>query len=82
MKKGLEQFVTGDNVEFLFDYYDEEGNLIKTEPYGDRLTIITDDRLNVSDDLLESGTELQYFGILTDVYQRELITEEIREQVN
>ena len=37
--------------------------------------------LTVSDELLPSGTEVQYFGVLTDVYQRELMTEEIREQV-
>ena len=81
MKKGLEQFETGDTIEFLFDFYDEEGTLIKTEPYGDKMHVITDDRLTVSDEMLEAGTELQYFGILTDVYQRELLTEEIREQV-
>ena len=81
MKKGLEQFETGDTVEFLFDFYDEEGQLIKTEPYGDKLHVITDEQMTVNDEMLESGTELQYFGVLTDVYQRELITEEIREQV-
>ena len=81
MKKGLEQFETGDTVEFLFDFYDEEGNLIKTDTYGNKLHVITDDMLTVEDELLPSGTEVQYFGILTDIYQRELMTEEIREQV-
>ena len=81
MKKGLEQFETGDNIEFLFDFYDEEGNLIKTGTYGNKLRVITDDMLTVSDELLPSGTEVQYFGVLTDIYQRELMTEEIREQV-
>ena len=81
MKKGLEQFETGDTIEFLFDYYDEEGNLIKNGTFGNKLRVITDDRLTVNDEPFEAGTELQYFGVLTDVYQRELITEEIREQV-
>lgn len=81
MKKGLEQFETGDTIEFVFDYYDEEGNLIKTGTYGNKLRIITEERLTVRDELFESGTVIQYFGVLTDVYQRELMTEEIVEQV-
>ena len=81
MKKGLEQFETGDTIEFLFDFYDEEGNLTKTGTYGNKLRVITDDMLTISDELLPAGTEVQYFEVLTDVYQRELMTEEIREQV-
>ena len=81
MKKGLEQFKPGDVVEFIFDFYDEEGNLLRTESYGSKLHIITDEHLAVRDELLESGTIVQYFGVLTDVYQRDLMTEEIREQV-
>ena len=81
MKKGLEPFETGDTIEFLFDFYDEEGNLIKTDSYGGKLHVITADGLTVKDELFDAGTEVQYFGVLTDVYQRELMTEEIREQV-
>ena len=81
MKKGLEQFETGDVIEFVFDFYDEEGNLIKTDTYGDKLHVITEDGLTVKDELLESGTVVHYFGVLTDVYQRDLMTEEIVEQV-
>jgi len=81
MRKGLEQFRSGDVIEFLFDFYDESGNLIKTEVYGDKLRVITDDRLTVKDELFESGTRIQYFGVLTDVYQRDLITEEIMGEV-
>ena len=81
MKKGLEQFETGDSIEFVFDFYDEEGNLIKTDTYGNKLYVVTEDMMTVSDELLESGTVVQYFGVLTDVYQRDLMTEEIREQV-
>ena len=81
MKKGLEQFETGDVLEFVFDFYDEEGQLRKTGTYGDKLRVITDERMTVKDEPFEAGTEIQYFGILTDVYQRDLMTEEIREQV-
>jgi len=81
MKKGYEQFETGDTIEFLFDFYDDEGNLVKTDTYGGKIRVITDDQLTVKDELLESGTIVQYFGVLTDVYQRELMTEEILEQV-
>ena len=81
MRKGLEQFVTGDTVEFVFDFYDEQGKLIKTGTYGDKMHVITEDQITVRDEMFKSGTVVSYFGILTDVYQRELITEEIREQV-
>ena len=81
MKKGLEHFETGDTIEFLFDFYDEEGNLIRTDTYGNKLHVITEDQMTVNDELLESGTIVQYFGVLTDIYQRELMTEEIVEQV-
>ncbi len=81
MRKGLEQFETGDTVEFIFDFYDEAGKLIKTDTYGDKMHVITEDEITVMDEMFKPGTVISYFGILTDVYQRELITEEIREQV-
>ena len=81
MKKGLEQFETGDTVEFVFDFYDEDGNLIKTGTYGNKFHVITDERITVKDELFESGTVFHYFGILKDVYQRDMMTEEIVEQV-
>lgn len=81
MKKGLEQLATGDKLEFLFDYYDEQGELKKTEVYGKPVTILTDETLSVSDEPMEAGTELEYYGVLTDVYQRQLMTEAIRETV-
>ena len=37
--------------------------------------------MTVRDEVFESGSVISYFGILTDVYQRDLMTEEIREQV-
>ena len=81
MKKGLEQFRTGDKIEFMFDIYDEEGELIGTEACGMPVTVLSDTHLSVKDDPVEAGTVLEYYGILTDVYQRELITEAIREEI-
>ena len=81
MKKGLEQFRTGDKIEFLFDIYDEEGKLKDTKVYGSPVHVVTDQILSVKDVPFEDGTELEYYGILTDVYQRELMTEAIREKV-
>ena len=65
----------------MFDIYDEEGKLTGTEAYGKPLTVVSDERLTVKEEPLEEGTVLEYYGILTDVYQRELMTEEIREEV-
>ena len=82
MKKGLEQFEAGDKIEFMFDVYDEEGKLIDTIAYGKPLTVLSDERLTVKDEPLEEGTVLEYYGVLTDVYQRELMTEAIREKID
>ena len=82
MRKGLEQFNTGDKIEFMFDIYDEEGKLTDTVSYGKTLTVVSDERLTVKDEPLEDGTVLEYYGVLTDVYQRELMTEAIREKIN
>ena len=77
MKKGLEQFDTGDTIDFVFDFYDENGELIKTGTYGNRLHIISEDYLVVKDEEFPSGTRVQFFGVLTDVFQRQMITEEL-----
>ena len=82
MKKGFEQFKTGDRIEFMFDVYDEDGTWKDTISYGKPLMIVSDGHLTVKDGQLDKGTELEYYGILTDVYQRELMTEAIREKVD
>ncbi len=74
MSKGMETFVPGDSIEFLFDYYDEEGKLTGTEPYGGRLIITKPENLKAEDKALPVG-DIQFLGVLTDVYQRELMTE-------
>ena len=56
--------------------------LIQGLAVGKTLTVLSDEHLTIKDDRLADGTELEYYGILTDVYQRELMTEAIREKVD
>lgn len=81
MKKGLEHLNTGDTIEFIFDYYDEEGERVKTAPYGGTVRIVSENTLSVKDQEFEPGTELKCYGILTDIYQRELMTEVINKTI-
>ena len=74
LEKGLETFKTGDSIEFLFDYYDEEGKFINTEAFGGPLLVTKKSNLEASDQMLPAG-DIQFLGVLTDVYQRELMTE-------
>ena len=74
MSKGMETFMPGDSIEFLFDYYDEEGKLVGTEAYGGRLLITKPENLKAEDRPLPDG-DIKFLGVLTDVYQRELMTE-------
>ena len=77
MQRGLKQFETGDSLEFMFDFYDIEGNYLRTEPYGGTLNILTDELLSISDKPFDRNAEVEYYGILTDVYQRDFMTEVI-----
>ena len=74
MKKGSQTLKPGDSLEFLFDFYDEEGKLTGTETYGSKLRVIKPENLKAEDEPLPD-CDIQFFGILTDVYQRELMTE-------
>ena len=69
MLKGLNQFETGETLDFLFDYYDEEGKLIETKTSGSTYRVIAPDDITVSDEPLGQCT-LKHGIILTDVYQR------------
>lgn len=72
--KGLEKLEAGDRLTFVFDFYDNEGNLVETEKYGKTVTITSDRQLEVKDEAL--GTcDIQFGGMLTDVYQRTFLTE-------
>lgn len=81
MRKGYEHLETGDVIEFMFDWYDDNGKVVRTAPYGKSIRVITEDRLSVTDEPFEAGTALEYYGILTDVYQRELMTEAVNRTV-
>ena len=72
--KGLEKLEAGDRLTFVFDFYDNEGNLMEIESYGKTVTITSDRQLEVKDEAL--GTcDIQFGGMLTDVYQRTFLTE-------
>ena len=73
-KKGLESLEAGDTIQFLFDYYDEEGNLIKKEPYGKKVRIFNNKPLAVRDEPL-GECDIQFCGMLTDIYERTFVTE-------
>ena len=71
----------GDRIEFLFDYYDDEGNIVKTEPYGGALLVTEQERIVVEDK--ELGTcDVEFYGVLTDVYQRTMSTEKIEAHID
>ena len=79
--KGEEKLEAGDVIEFMFDYYDSEGNLIKTKPYGKKLYVSKQNRLQVKDEPLES-CDIQFGGVLTDVYQRTITTEQLEMHID
>ena len=76
MEKGLIELESGDTLQFMFDWYDENGKVVKTGTYGNKVRVVTQDKLSVKDEALPS-CEIEFLGVLTDVYQRELLTEVI-----
>ena len=80
--KAMAELEPGDRLQFLFDYYDEEGNLVTTEPYGDTVTITKGENLSVEYAKLPKGDNVVFGGVLIDVYQRVMTTEKIEAQVS
>ena len=74
MSKGHSQFETGETLDFLFDYFDEEGKLIETKTSGSTYRIVAPDNMTVSDEKLGSCV-LKHGILLTDVYQRKFQSE-------
>ena len=74
--KGLLKLKSGDSIQFIFDIYDAEGNLIKTSPEGKKIRVSKQSRLTVEDAPLDAG-DYTFGGMLTDVYQRTMTTEMI-----
>lgn len=74
MSKGVKTLEAGDTLEFLFDVYDNEGNLVSTEKYGKKVRVTSDRRIAVKDEPL-GKCDIQFGGLLTDIYQRTFLTE-------
>lgn len=74
-EKGLRTLMQGDRIEFLYDYYDLDGNYIDTY-MQDMITVESQDALQVGyADISEENVML--WGVLYDVYQQELYTETV-----
>lgn len=78
--KGSLTLEAGDAIQFLFDYYDAEGNLIATQPQGDVIHVSKQERIVIEYKPIESGI-IDFGGVLTDVYQRVMTTEMIEGEV-
>jgi hypothetical protein len=76
MAKGTQAFKSGDRIDFMFEYYNESGELVSTESYGRTVIVNTMDRLSVTDSPLEE-CDIEFLGMLTDAYQREYLTETV-----
>ena len=76
MRKGMEQLETGDTLEFMFYYYDDEGQYSKADSYDRKMTITSPELLVVEDKALSPAT-IDFMGVLTDVYKREFFTEQM-----
>ena len=81
MEKGSKQLQTGDTLDFVFDFYDEEGNVIATKADGKTYRIITSDNITVTDEPIGSCT-LQHGLLLTDVYQRKFQSEMVVTEID
>ena len=80
MEKGMETLEAGDKLEFLFDFYDDEGNLVKTDTYGKKVRVLRDKGVTVADEPF-GECDLQFGGMLTDIYQRTFLTETLETHV-
>ena len=70
----------GDTIQFIFDTYDGEGNLVKSAPAGDKVRVSKQGRLKVEDAPIEAST-ISIGGVLTDIYQRTMTTELVELQL-
>jgi hypothetical protein len=80
MAKGLEMLEAGDSLQFVFDFYDNEGNLVKTEAYGKKVRILSSKGNTVKDEPF-GECDLEFGGRLTDIYQRTFLTEMLETHV-
>ncbi|MBP3891638.1 MAG: hypothetical protein J6D29_05645 [Solobacterium sp.] len=80
MEKGYTAFQPGDRIGFLFEYQNADGKTLSEEKYGNTLFVTNPNRLVVSDKKLDSS-DIVFYGVLTDIYQRELTTERVEYHV-
>ena len=80
MRKGMQELEAGDTLQFLFDFYDDEGNLVKTETYGKKVRVLRNNEIAVKDEPF-GECDLQFGGMLTDIYQRTFLTETLETHV-
>lgn len=78
--KGLLKLEAGDQIRFIFDTYDKEGNLLESRPEGKNVRVTNPNRLTVTDAPLES-CDITFGGVLTDIYQRTMTTEMIEAHI-
>ena len=78
--KAEQQLKSGDKLDFLFSYYDEQGNLVNTQTYGKTVNVVKPNSLTVTDEPLDE-CDVVFGGVLTDVYQRTMTTEKVEAHV-
>ena len=71
----------GDRLQFLFDYYDEQGNLDGISTYGKTVTVVKPQNLSVTDEPLESG-DIVFGGLLTFFFNDTATTEKIEVHID
>lgn len=80
MEKGLLTLEAGDTLQFLFDYYDNEGKYVTTDTYGKKVRVLRENGLEVRDEPF-GECDLEFGGRLTDIYQRTFLTEMLETHV-
>ena len=73
-EKGTLELSPGDKLRFLFDVYDESGKLIETQVSDKSIRVRRMNALTVSDKPL-GECDIRYGIKLTDVFQRDFVTE-------
>ena len=74
MRKGTDELEPGETLDFLFDFYDEEGKLIETKTVGRPYLVVKTDSITISNQKLGSCV-LEHGIVLTDAYQRKFQSE-------
>ncbi len=80
MEKGLLTLEAGDTLQFLFDYYDNEGKYVMTGTNGKKVRVLRENELEVKDEPF-GECDLEFSGRLTDIYQRTFLTEMLETHV-